>query len=363
MKFQEPAGRIFCLFMAAAGIILVASGFSCAWSKSTVTALCSRICRGVVGVVSTTITPQDLSRPVQPAGMGSGFIIDGDGHVATTMEIISDPHAVEVILFNGNRWPAKFLGTDPETGIAILQIQAPKDELQSLDPMAMGTFDTLKPGRKVLSLASPFTRGFVVAQGIISAIRPSVLTPSGYAVDMVIQTNIPVQKSWRGGPLVDLSGRAIGMNTALFLPEGPVPGIGFAISSDTVIWIASQIISRGSVERPWMGVTLQPVTPSLARILGLPVDHGAMVTNLARNGPGAKAGLRAASRKVCLGNQIYYAGGDIIVAVNGKNVRSDIEVLSQLRRMYPGDTITLSVYRNETLRRVRVKLSGRPSGK
>ncbi len=359
MKIFRLVGYLICLFTVMAGIVLSCLAPAHA-GKRSVTNLCTRVSRGVVGVVTTTLTPDALSQPVPPAGMGSGFIMDGVGHVVTVTNIISDPHAVEVILFNGHRWPAKLVGTDFETGVAVLKIQAPRGELSSLTPMTMGTVDTLKLGQKVLALASPFTAGFVVAQGIISAIRPTVLTPAGYAVDMVIQTNIPVQKSWSGGPLIDLSGRVMGMNTSVFLPGGPVPGLGFAISSDTVTWIVAQIISRGRVERPWLGATLQTVTPTLSRLLGLPVDYGAMITKLARKGPGARAGLRAANRKVCLGNQICFAGGDIIVEVNGKKVKSDSDVLSLLRQMSPGDTVMLTIYRDEKLARISVQLSRRP---
>ncbi len=328
---------------------------------SSLPRLCEKTAKGVVGVVSTSMPPETLWQPFPPTGMGSGFVLDDQGHIVTVTEVISDPHNVEVILYNGHRWPTKLLGKDLETGLAVLEVRAPKGELKKMRRLPMGTADSLRPGQQVIALANPFGTGFTVAKGVVSTVRPTVLTPGGHTVDQVIQTDIPVPRAWCGGPLVDMSGRVIGVNTRIFSPGKTIPGVGFALSTDTISWVASQIISNGRVERPWMGATLQTVTPTLARLLGLPVEHGAMVTALARRGPGATAGLQAARRKVCIGNQICPVGGDIIVAVDGKTVKTDADVLALLRAKAPGDTVMLTVYREERQRRISVTLAERPS--
>ncbi len=344
--------------------LLFAQLLPAAWAKrASLPALCKRLAGGVVGVISTSLPAEALWKPLPPPGMGSGFVMDGNGHVITVSEVISDIHNVEVILENGHRWPTKVLGCDEVTGLVVLEIRAPSRELKGLRPLMMGPARSLSPGQEAVAIANPFGTGYCVAAGVISSVRPALLTPGGNTVGRVIQTDIQVPKAWCGGPLVDLSGRVIGVNTRLFTPGDTVQGTGFALSADTVSWIASQIISTGRVKRPWMGVTLQSVTPALSMLLGLPVEHGAMVTGIADKGPGAAAGLRAASRRICIGNQICPMGGDIIVAVDGKRVATDADVLALLRHKSPGDTVLLTVYREDRKRQVLVTLAEQPPGK
>jgi len=322
--------------------------------------LCNKLSKGIVNVTSTTVALESYLAPVPHKGSGSGFILDHLGHILTNHHVISDVHSIEVVLSSGRKWPARLVGTDSETDLAILELRAPEKELESLVPMQLAA---TKPdiGRKAFALGNPFGTGYTVSQGVISAIERSISRPDGRVVHGVIQTDISINSGTSGGPLVDSSGRVIGVNTLIFSPLKHIPGVGFAISFETVEWVASQLISKGYVARAWLGADLQNVTPALAKLLDLPVEKGAIVINVTQGGPADKAGIKGGEKELRLGNRLYPVGGDIIVAIDGEEVKSDIAAIRILLTKGPGEEVLVSIYRGKRLKRLKVRLEKRPS--
>ena len=321
--------------------------------------LIKKISASVVGVNSTVLQSRDLVSPMPEKGTGSGFVVDSSGHVATLSRVIADRHAVEVVLWDGTTWPAIFKGEDEETGIAVLTVQAPEKVIKSLPRVKFTSAKAVLPGQDVLALGR--TEGgemLMVASGMVSCGPRTLLTTGGFLVYDVVQIDRPLPLVLDGGPLFDSSGHVAGM-TACSLIKGAKGGpvAGFALPASTVRWVVSCIIENGGVERAWFGATVVSVTPSLASFLGLPVSHGALITEVAAEGPAAKAGLRGSEKTLCLGNRVYPVGGDIIVAMGRSDIRSDADVIRKLKEYRPGDTALVSVYRGSRLIRLKVKLA------
>ncbi|OPL13455.1 MAG: hypothetical protein AVO38_13435 [delta proteobacterium ML8_D] len=322
--------------------------------------LCEKLSGGIVNVTSTAVALESYSDPVPHKGSGSGFILDHLGHILTNHHVISDVYSIEVVLSSGCKWPARLVGTDAETDLAILELRAPEKELASLVPMQLAA---TKPaiGQKVFALGNPFGTGYTVSQGVISTIERSISRPdNGCIVHGIIQTDICINSGISGGPLVDSSGRVIGINTLIFSPSKHIPGVGFAISFETVEWVASQIISKGYVARAWLGADLQNVTPALAKLLDLPVENGAIIIDVTHGGPADKAGIKGGKKELRLGNRLYPVGGDIIVAIDGEEVESDIAAIRILLTKEPEEEVLVSIYRGERLKRLKVRLGKKP---
>ena len=322
--------------------------------------LCKKLSKGVVNVTSTAVALDSYLDPVHHRGSGSGFILDHLGHILTNHHVISDTHSIEVILADGCKWPARLVGTDSETDLAILELRAPQKALESLAPMQLAA-TKLSIGQKVFALGDPFGTGYTVSQGVISSLGRSISRPDRLVVHDAIQTDISINPGTSGGPLVDSSGRVIGINTLIFSPSKHIPGVGFAISSETIEWVASQLISKGCVARAWLGANLQNVTPALAKLLDLPVEKGAIVINVTPGGPAARGGIKGSEKDLRLGNCLYPVGGDIIVAINGEEVKSDAEAIRILLTKEPEEEVLVSIYRGDRLRRLKVRLGKKPS--
>jgi len=326
-------------------------------AKISINDVITQVSDSVVQIVSSTIPSDYYVSPLPLKGTGSGFVFDKEGHVVTVESALGDKYSLEVILKNGDSWPARLKGLDYDTGIAVLEIKAPSQALSALKPIRFRSTSGLKPGHWLIALGSPHW----LSSGMLSAIREAVATPEGNLVSTVLQTDIFIHRGLAGGPLVDNTGRLVGQNTLLFTATKQVPGIGYAISSETVRWIAQSIIEKGYVAGSWLGTTLQAISPALARLLSLPVMHGAMVVSVVPGSPAERAGLKGCLREFRIGNRTYKSGGDIIVAVDDRPVSSDLDIIRYLRSKEPGDTIKLSVYRNDKIKYIKVTLAERPS--
>jgi S1-C subfamily serine protease len=311
---------------------------------------------GVVNITSRAVAYDFFFNPVPTDSSGSGVILDSLGHILTNHHVVKGAQRLEVSLADRTKWPAKVIGADPQTDLAVLSIKAPPE---SLTVMPLGDSSSLQVGQKVLAIGNPFGLEHSLSAGIVSMIR-KVVRAGDADIEDVIQTDAAINPGNSGGPLLDSEGKVIGINTAIFTPSGGNIGIGFAIPINTAKRVFADILNYGYVLYPYFGADTQTLTPLVARSLQLGVDQGALVVRVWRGSPAAKAGLLGGTKQIIIGNTIVIAGGDIITVVQGQRISSSEELQRLIRRRLPGDTMRLEIIRNGRRGEVDVKLSERP---
>lgn len=311
---------------------------------------------GVVNITSRAVSYGFLMQPIPTEASGSGSIIDKEGHILTNYHVIKDAQRLEVSLSDGSRYVAKVVGADPLTDLALLQIDAPP---ASLTPIPLGTSAGLKIGQKVLAIGNPFGLEQSLSTGVISSIR-KMLRTGNVEIEGVIQTDAAINPGNSGGPLLDSTGKQIGVNTAIFTPSGGNIGIGFAVPIDTVKLLLDDLLKRGYVAYGYMGVGLDTLTPRLAQALRLPVSQGAIVTQVQPGGPADKAGLKPGTREDIVGNRYVVLGGDIVIEADGQVITDDQQLVRMAQRRKPGERMTLKVLRDGKTTELVVILGERP---
>jgi S1-C subfamily serine protease len=280
-----------------------------------------------------------------PQGTGSGFIWDQDGHVVTNYHVIQGAQRAEVRLADHSEWPARLVGTDPDHDLAVLRIEAPAPRLR---PLPRGTSANLRVGQYAMAIGNPFGLDQTLTTGVISALGRRIQAMNGRPIQGVIQTDAAINPGNSGGPLLDSAGRVIGINTAILAPEGSYVGIGFAVPVDTVVRAVPQLITSGRVTRPGLGVTL--VADRVVRQLGL---TGALILEVSRGSGAARAGLQG-TRRDSSGRIVL---GDLIVAIDGEPVDSGEDVGLRLEQRQVGETVRVTIERNEVRRDVDVRVT------
>lgn len=280
-----------------------------------------------------------------PRGTGSGFIWDQDGHVVTNFHVIQEADAAQVTLADHSNWSARLVGAYPDKDLAVLVIDAPKDRLQ---PIPVGSSHNLQVGQKVFAIGNPFGLDQSLTTGVVSALGREIESVNRRAIKDMIQTDAAINPGNSGGPLLDSAGRLIGINTAIFSPSGAYSGIGFAIPVDEISRVVPELIRHGKITRPGLGVKFAP--EKLAQALGL---EGVLFSEMERDGPAAKAGLRPTRRDE--NNHIQL--GDAIIAVNDRPVRSVNDLLDVLEQQKVGDTVPVTVMRDGQEQKVSVTLA------
>ena len=231
---------------------------------------------------------------------------------------------------------------------------------KDLTVIPLAESQNLQVGQKVLAIGNPFGLGETLTTGIISSLGRTIRSQSGMEIEDVIQTDASINPGNSGGPLLNSDGEIIGINTAILSPTGANVGIGFAVPVKTANRILPELIKKGYVSYPWLGVRIFPVIPGIAEVLDLKVERGAMIVDVVKGGPADNAGIRGASRKVQAGNMVIPAGGDIIVAFDGRKVESSEQLVDFIRNQEPGDIVELRVLRNNNFRKIKVELGERP---
>jgi S1-C subfamily serine protease len=319
-----------------------------------------RVGPGVVNITSVVIQRDFFFNPIPREGAGSGSIIDADGHILTNHHVIQDSKKLEVTLSDSSKWKATLVGADPDNDLAIIRIDAPKERLTVIP---MGDSSKLKVGQKVLAIGNPFGLGQTLTTGIISSLGRSIRSQAGILIEDVIQTDAAINPGNSGGPLLDSSGRIIGINSAIISPTGASVGIGFAIPVNTAKRILPELIQKGYVSYPWIGASVFPLIPEFAKSLGLKVERGAMIMEVVKGGPADKAGLRGGDKQVQVGNSLLLVGGDVITDFDGKEVLSSDELIQLIRARRPGERVALKVLRNGKFLSVNLTLGQKPREK
>ena len=278
-----------------------------------------------------------------PQGTGSGFIWDRQGRIVTNFHVISDASRLEVTLADHSTWKASLVGAAPDRDLAVLQITAPAGKLQ---PITVGESKNLLVGQKVFAIGNPFGLDQTLTTGVVSALGREITAVTGRTIHDVIQTDAAINPGNSGGPLLDSAGRLIGVNTAIYSPSGASSGIGFAVPVGEVNRVVPQIISKGKVLRPGLGVTL--ANRSLTGELGL---EGVLVHKVLPGTSAELAGLRGTTQ---VGDGLVL--GDIILAVNGRKVTDYDSLRDEVERYQVGETVALTLLRDDATAEVNVRL-------
>jgi 2-alkenal reductase len=276
------------------------------------------------------------------AGAGSGFLWDKAGHVVTNNHVIEGAQRVAVRIDSGDPIEATVIGRAPNYDLAVLRLSEARTSFQ---PIPIGTSNDLQVGQAVYAIGNPFGLTRTLTTGVVSAVNRTLPTASGREVAGVIQTDAPINPGNSGGPLLDSAGRLIGVNTAILSESGASAGIGFAVPVDVVNKIVPELIKRGRVPTPAIGVKV--LNEEAAAPIGVP---GVIIAGVVPNSPAARAGLRGMDRAIG-------RPGDIIVAVGGKPVKSVAELAAALEEIGIGNTATLTVWRDGQTREVKVTIA------
>ena len=307
--------------------------------------------RASVVFISTSDLVRDIfSRNVEeiPRGTGSGFIWDDAGHVITNYHVIEGASAATIKLADGRDYQASLVGASPSHDIAVLRIAV---DFKRPPPVPIGTSGDLRVGQRVYAIGNPFGLDWTLTTGIVSALDRSLAPESGgRQIEHLIQTDAAINPGNSGGPLLDSAGRLIGINASILSPSGASAGIGFAIPVDTVMRVVPQLIRYGKYRRPTLGIQIdESMNLRLREAFG---QAGVYVLSLGRGSAAAKAGLRAPHRDA----DGRLVPGDIVVAIDGKQVDSVARFLARLDDYHAGDTVTLDILRDGTSIRVQVTL-------
>jgi S1-C subfamily serine protease len=293
-----------------------------------------------VAYITTLAHRVDLFRNVQevPAGTGSGFIWDDAGHVVTNLHVVQKASGAQITLADHSTYDASLVGVAPNFDLAVLKINAPASKLPRIP--WVGDSKDLQVGQKVFAIGNPFGLDQTLTTGIVSALGRTIPGAGGNPIDDVIQTDAAINPGNSGGPLLDSSGRLIGVNTAIYSPSGASAGVGFAVPVDTVNRVVPQLIKNGRVSRPELGAVFldDRLNQALTRRIG---KRGVLVMGVEPGSPAEKAGLRPTQR---LGGTLI--PGDVILALNGKEAPSIGALNAQLEKCRPGEKVNLRLFRD-----------------
>jgi len=307
----------------------------------------------VANIVTRTVEYDFFLNPVPVEGAGSGFLYDADGHILTNYHVVQGAQTIEVTLGDQSRFKAKFVGADPRNDIALVKID-PKG--RKLTPLPLGDSHNLLVGQRVLAIGNPFGFQSTLTTGVVSSLGRTVQTSESTFIDEAIQTDAAINRGNSGGPLLNSHGEVIGINSAIYAPTGTTAGIGFAIPINIARRVAEDLISKGRVSRATLGVEGRALWPGLAEALHLSVEKGILVERVNSGGPAAQAGIRGGTKSVLAGLQELRIGGDVLIAVNSKPITSQMDLNLLLNRARPGETVTLTIIRDDQKMDVPVKL-------
>ncbi|MDL2353837.1 MAG: Do family serine endopeptidase [Pseudomonadota bacterium] len=279
-----------------------------------------------------------LPHDEQQVSLGSGVIVSPDGYILTNNHVVEAADEIEVVLADGRRAPAKIVGTDPDTDLAVIRIAT-----KNLPVIVLGHAEQARVGDVVLAIGNPFGVGQTVTMGIISAVGRNNLHINQF--ENFIQTDAAINFGNSGGALVDTSGNLLGINAAIYSQSGGSVGIGFAIPVSTAKSVMEDIIRTGQVVRGWIGIESQDITPELADSFGLARQSGAIIAGVVHGGPADRAGIRP---------------GDILLAVQGRDVADTNQMLTLIAQLVPGEKATLTVMRKNRQSTLDVTVGKRP---
>lgn len=298
----------------------------------------------VVNVTTRSLGYNKYMELVPQSGAGSGWVFDKQGHVVTNYHVVEGAQRFFVAFGTVEQsYPAKLVGFDKSNDIAVLQVDAPPGLLK---PVQLGDSGNLQVGQTAIAIGNPFALGQTMTAGVVSSLNRSIQVENNRVISGLIQTDAAINQGNSGGPLFDSGGRVIGVNTLIYSPSGGSVGIGFAIPINTVKRFVPDLIQYGHARHPYLGVAVLPLSPRLAQLLNLETSEGLLVMEVKPNGPAAAAGIHGGTRNVMVGNYEIALGGDVILAVDGKTLHDESELLNYLQsQKQVGDTLKVTLKR------------------
>jgi S1-C subfamily serine protease len=293
--------------------------------------------------------------------LGSGFVYDVSGHIITNNHVVEDSQKTTVTFLDGTSYNANVIGTDPYTDLAVIKVDV---NPSLLHPLPLGDSSTLRVGEQVAAIGNPFGLSGSMTSGIVSQLGRLLSTPgtASFSIPDVIQTDAAVNPGNSGGPLLNMKGQVIGINTAIQSETGEFVGIGFAVPSNTVSKIVPILIKEGKYKHPWLGISGIDIDPDLANILGLQDTRGLLVVSVVKDSPAEKAGLHGSTETKEIDGIKYQIGGDVILSVDNKDVRKIDDILIHLQREKKvGETLDLEILREGRITNFELTLEERPN--
>ncbi len=311
------------------------------------------------GVVRVNV--QRIGQTEGSSGVGSGFVFDKNGHVITNAHVIDNARKIIVTFLDGRSYNAEVVGTDVYTDIGVIRVDADPNLLK---PLSLGDSSNLKVGEPIAAIGNPFGLSGSMTAGIVSQLGRLLPTQGyGFSIPDVIQTDAAINPGNSGGPLLNMRGEVVGINTAIQSATGEFTGVGFAIPSQTIAKIVPNLILNGEYNHPWIGISGRDITPDLAKILNLKDAKGFLIVTVVEDSPADEAGLHGSNDTTEVDGITYPIGGDIILSVDGKEVRQIDDILIHLQRAKSvGDEMVLEILRDGRVTNVTITLEERPNG-
>jgi S1-C subfamily serine protease len=300
-----------------------------------------------------------LTEYLQVQGSGITYNLNGQDIIVTNYHVINEGVNITITFQDGNTYTAKVLGSDPYSDLAVLSTNAPQSELV---PITIVSSSSLQVGDPVIAVGSPYGLSGSMTTGIVSALGRTIIedTTNGYDIADIIQTSAPINPGNSGGPLLNYQGQVIGINTAIV---GSSQGIGFAIPSDTILREVKDLAATGAyTQHPYLGIGTVDMSYDIAQQIGVNVTYGVLIQSVTTGGPSANAGLKAGTLQATVDGNKITVGGDIIIAINGARIRNGDDLSTYLEEnALPGQTISLTIVRNNQNMTISLVLGARPA--
>lgn len=301
-----------------------------------------------------------LEPVVREGGSGSGSIIDSRGYVVTNVHVIDKASKITISLYDGTSYEGQVIGKDVESDIAVLKFNPPENAV--LKTIEFGDSDKLKVGQKVIAIGNPFALERTMTTGIVSGLGRPIQESENVIIRNMIQTDAAINPGNSGGPLLDTSGRMIGINTIIISNSGSSSGVGFAVPVKTARRVVNDLLKYGKVRRGTIKISPVQMTSSIAQYANLPLNYGILVSKVEKGSNAEKCGLKGGTKAVQYGSRFnsttIYLGGDIITEIDGIEIRTYADYTSALEAKRPNDDVSVKVFRDGQIVRLKIVLDG-----
>jgi len=314
----------------------------------------------LLGNLYERVSPSVVNIAVSNAfggGTGSGFVLDTNGHIVTNNHVVEGAEQILVRFADETIVEAELVGADVDSDLAVIRVDVPTDLLREV---RLGDSSTLRVGQRAIAVGNPFGLEQTMTTGIISAPGRVLRQENGFSLPKLIQTDAAINPGNSGGPLLNARGEVIGVNTFIFSRSGSSSGVGFAVPVNTVKRVVPSLIATGRYDDPWLGISGLSITPVVARALELPVEQGILLQEVVPEGPADRAGLRGSYQQTEIDEGPLPTGGDIIVAIDGVELRDMDDLIVYLAETTVGQTVTLDILREGERQSVDLILEERP---